>query len=374
MEPEKAVIETIKDKDGEIVIAENPQQEIDNVVKRIQAELAKSPEVEKISRQIDIRDHATILEYGAKPAAEIANFADKILAQVKRSDLEDSATMLKQLAKLMQTFDPKDFEEEKGGIFGKMFKNTKKMIEKILSKYQTIGGEIDIIYREINKYKTGISGTNNELNGLFETNFHYYQELEKYIAGGNLISKHLKEVELPKLQEKAASGNQLDVMNLETMNSSIELLDQRIYDLEMGKVVALQTAPQIRMIQKGNYKLLGKIQSAFVITIPVFKIGLVQAIALKKQKIVADSMEALDKATNELLLKNAQNTAAQSAQIAKLSSGSVKLETLQETWQTILQGIDETKAIEAENRKQREEGTQKLHELQNNIMNKFKQQ
>ncbi len=372
MEPEKKIVDQEVDANGEIVISDNPQKEIDDVVSRIQNELAKSPEVEKLSRQIDIRDHSTILEYGSKPAAEIGGFADKILSRVRKSDLEDSAEMLKQLSKLMKTFDPKDFDEDKGKGLGRLFSNTKKMIEKILAKYQTIGGEIDKIYQEISKYKTQIGITNKELEELYTHNFLYYEALEKHIVGGNMISKYLKETELPKLEEKAQSGSQMDIMNLENLKNSIEILDQRVYDLEMGKVVALQTAPQIRMIQKGNYKLLGKIQSAFVVTIPIFKTGLIQAIALKKQKIVADSMEALDAATNELLLKNAQNTAAQSAQIARLSSSSVKMETLQESWQTILQGIDETKAIEEENKKQREEGTKKLHELQNTIMDKFK--
>lgn len=372
METEVAIIEKKIDNNGDIIITENPEKELNDIVSRIQAELAKSPEVEKISHQIDIRDHSTILEYGSGPAAEIGGFADKILNRVRRSELEDSATMLKQLARLMTTFDPKDFDENKGGVFGKLFSSTKKMIEKILAKYQTIGGEIDKIYCEINKYKSQIGETNQVLEELYNRNFIYYQELEKYIVAGNMILSHLKTEELPKLESKAQVGNQLDVVNLDNLKNSIELLEQRIYDLEMGKIVSLQTAPQIRLIQKGNYKLLGKMQSSFVVTIPVFKNGLIQAIALKKQKIVADSMEALDKATNELLLKNAQNTAAQSAHIARLSSGSVKLETLQETWQTIIKGIEETKTIEEENKKQREEGTKKLHELQNNILDQFK--
>ncbi|TKG92293.1 toxic anion resistance protein [Puteibacter caeruleilacunae] len=372
METDRTLIEKRVDENGEIIIIDNPQQEIDNVVARIQNELSKSPEVQKISNQIDIRDHATILEYGSKPALEISGFSDKILNQVRKSDLEDSAFMLKQLAKLMNTFDPKDFEEKKGGLLGKLFSSTKKMIEKILAKYQTIGGEIDKIYREVTKYQSQIGQSNKVLEDLYNRNFIYYEELEKYIVGGNMILAHLKNDELPRLEANAQTGSQLDVVNLENMKNSIELLEQRVYDLEMGKVVALQTAPQIRMIQKGNYKLLGKMQSAFVVTIPVFKNGLVQAIALKKQKLVADSMEALDNATNELLLRNAQNTASQSAQIAQLQGGSVKLETLQETWQTILQGIEETKAIEEENKRQRDEGTQKLHELQNSILDKFK--
>jgi uncharacterized protein YaaN involved in tellurite resistance len=136
----------------------------------------------------------------------------------------------------------------------------------------------------------------------------------------------------------------------------------------MAKMVSLQTAPQIKLIQRGNYNLLRKIGSAFVITLPVFKSGLIQAIAIKRQKIQADAMRALDEKTNEMLLRNAENIAAQSVDIARLTSGSsIKIETLEKTFETIMRGIEETRQIEIENKQSREESRKKLLELQNKL-------
>ncbi len=149
------------------------------------------------------------------------------------------------------------------------------------------------------------------------------------------------------------------------------MLKQRIYDLEMAKMVSLQTAPQIKMIQRGNYKLISKVHSAFIITIPVFKNGIIQAIALKKQKLVSDSLAELDRTTNELLMKNAENIRSQSVDIAKLAGGtSVKIETLEKTWNTIMQGIEETKSIEDENKRLRAEGIVKLHDMTEKLKKK----
>ncbi|MFP4014050.1 MAG: toxic anion resistance protein [Chitinispirillaceae bacterium] len=374
MPEETQLVLTKQNKDGILEIPDNPDDEINGLVARIQEQLKGSEEVKKMSAEIDLRDQQSLIEFGHKPAEEISTFADKILHSVKKSDVEDSSEMMKNLAKLMNTFDPKDFEKESGGILGKLFANAKKAIEKILAKYQTIGGEIDKIYTEINGYKSEIVKTNQNLEELYNRNFVFYEQLEKYIVAGKLVLEHIKENELPKLQEKAASGNQMDNIRLENMNTCVELLEQRVYDLEMAKVVSLQTAPQIRMIQKGNYKLVAKIQSAFIVTIPLFKIALMQAIALKRQKLIKESMEALDEATNKLIAQNAQMAAKQSTEIAKMSSGSVKVETLIESWNTIKQGIDDTRAIEEENKKLREEKTKQLHSIQEDITRKMSNQ
>ncbi len=366
------VVESVTDKDGVIVIAENPEQEVTGIFEKINTTLKASTEVQVRAKEVDIKDHNGILAFGSEPANEISTFADKILGIVKKSSIEDSGVMMKELTKLMRTFDPQDFDEKAKGL-SKLFNNAKKAIEKILAKYQTIGGEIDKIYTEISKYKGEITVSNNTLEGLFQQNLSYYQSLESYIASGQLALEDVKATNLVALEQEAAAGSQLKAVELETLRTGIELFEQRLYDLEMGKMVALQTAPQIRMIQKGNYKLIAKIQSAFVITIPIFKIGLIQAITLKRQKLVSDSMQALDDVTNELLLRNAQNTAAQSAQIAKRSSGSIKIETLEETWKTIIAGIDETRSIEEENRIAREAGTKRIHELQDEMHKKVNQ-
>ncbi|MCP4160586.1 MAG: toxic anion resistance protein [Deltaproteobacteria bacterium] len=367
------VVETATNSDGEIIIAENPEKEVTGIFDKINTSLKASPEVQDRAKGVDIKDHNEILAFGSGPANEISTFADKILGIVRKSSIEDSGVMMKELTKLMRTFNPQDFDEKSKGLIGKMFNNAKKAIEKILAKYQTIGGEIDKIYTEISKYKTEISESTNTLEDLFQQNLAYYQALESYIASGQLALEDIKANKLTALEKEVAEGSQLKALELETLKTGIELLEQRIYDLEMGKMVALQTAPQIRMIQKGNFKLMAKIQSAFVITIPIFKTGLIQAITLKRQKLVSDSMKALDDVTNELLLRNAQNAASQSAQIAKMASGSIKMETLENTWKTILDGIDETRAIEEENKKARDAGTKRIHEMQDEMHKKLDQ-
>ena len=133
-------------------------------------------------------------------------------------------------------------------------------------------------------------------------------------------------------------------------------------------MVALLTAPQIRMIQRGNNKLIGKINTAFITTIPIFKNGIIQAVNTKRQKLVADSMAELDRRTNELLKKNAQNIATQSVEVARLSgSSSIKMETLEETWNIISRGMQETQQIEEQNKREREESRKRMATLTENI-------
>ena len=135
-------------------------------------------------------------------------------------------------------------------------------------------------------------------------------------------------------------------------------------------MVALLTAPQIRMIQRGNNKLIGKINTAFITTIPIFKNGIIQAVNAKRQKLVADSMAELDRRTNELLKKNAQNIATQSVEVARLSgSSSIKMETLEETWNIISRGMQETQQIEEQNKREREESRKRMATLTENIKN-----
>ncbi|WP_163192817.1 toxic anion resistance protein [Clostridium thermarum] len=338
----------------------------------IKEKLRRSPEVLQIASAINVKDANAILEYGNQPAQEISKFADQILKTMKTNTVESSGIMIKELTNIMKKFDKQDFEDKPEGFFGKLFNKPMKSIEKVMGKYKTIGSEIDKIYVELGKYKNDLNDANIMLDNMYEQNFQYYQELEKYIVAGNLVIEKLENEDLPALEAKAAStGDQMDYMNLENMKTAIEMMKQRVYDLETAKMVSLQTAPQIRMIQRGNYKLVSKIHSAFIITIPVFKNGIVQAVALKRQRIVSDSLTELDRTTNELLLKNAENIKNQSIDIAKLAgSTSVRIDTLEKTWNTIMEGIEETKRIEEENKRLREQGLLKLDDMTEKLKRK----
>jgi len=355
-----------------IIKDENTEnQDIEKKAISINNQLKVSPQVMQIASNLNIKDANAILEFGNEPAQQISKFADQILNSIKSSSMEDSGVMIKELTGIMKKFDKQDFEEAKTSFLGKLFSKPGKAIDKMMGKYKTIGGEIDKIYTQLSGYKVEINNSNLMLENLYNQNFEYYGELEKYIAAGNMIVEKSETGEIPKLEALAANGEQINVINYENFKATLEMLKQRIYDLEMAKMVSLQTAPQIKMIQRGNYKLISKVHSAFIITIPVFKNGIIQAIALKKQKLVADSLSELDRTTNELLMKNAENIRSQSVDIAKLAGGtSVKIETLEKTWNTIMQGIEETKSIEDENKRLRETGIVKLHEMTEKLKQK----
>ncbi|WP_066256929.1 toxic anion resistance protein [Neobacillus drentensis] len=337
-------------------------------VSDIKLALRKEPEIQNLARTIDERDQIQVLEFGKEPAVQISRFSDQILNNMRTTKVEDSGELLKQLGRIMDKFDAKDFQKTSGGFFGKLFKKGEKVVEKLFGKYQTMGSEIDKVYIEISKYQHEMVDSTNMLEQMYEQNYQYYLTLEKYIVAGEIKVEELKNSQLPQLEARSASGDQLASMQLDSLKNVIELLEQRIYDLEMAKMVSLQTAPQIRLLQRGNTKLIGKINSAFVTTIPIFKNGLIQAMAAKRQKLVADSMSELDRRTNEMLLKNAQNISQQSTDIARLAGGpSIKVETIEESWNIIIKGMQETRAIEEENKRMRIEGTKRLEQLQDNF-------
>lgn len=332
----------------------------------IRTKLRNEPEVQNLAKQIDAKNQVALLEYGKEPAVQISQFSDRILGMMRSSSATDSGEMLNQLGKLMDRFDKKDFEEKKG-FMSKIFKRGNDFIEKIFSKYQTLGGEIEKINVEISKYKDEMTTSTVTLDEMYENNLNYYMELEKYVVAGQLKVEELKQM-VPTYEQQAASGNQLAELELNSLQNGIEALEERVYDLDMARMVALQTAPQIRLLQRGNTKLIGKINSAFIITIPIFKNGIIQAVTAKRQKLVADSMNELDRRTNEMLKRNAENISNQSVEIARMAGRpSVNIETIEESWNTIVKGMQETKQIEDENKRLREEGTQRILQLQDNM-------
>ncbi|MGR5880122.1 toxic anion resistance protein [Bacillus pacificus] len=334
----------------------------------VRLQLRQDADVQRIYNAVDIKDQLELIELGKEPSMEISRFADQILHTMSLSKIEDSGELLKQLGKIMDRFDSKDFAEEKSGFFSRMFKKADKMIEQIFSKYQTMGREIDKVYVEITKYQDEMKKSIGTLDGLYEQNLKYYLDLEKYVVAGEMLLERLNTELVPMYEERVRNNDQLAGIELESLKNSVEILEQRIDDLEKARMVALLTAPQIRMIQRGNNKLIGKINTAFITTIPIFKNGIIQAVNAKRQKLVADSMAELDSRTNELLKKNAQNIATQSVEVARLSgSSSIKMETLEETWNIISRGMQETQQIEEQNKREREESRKRMATLTENI-------
>ena len=279
------------------------------------------------------------------------------------SQLDDSSVMLNTLAKIMDKFDIEEIKENPG-LFGKLFGNLRKQLDKILAKYHTMGEEVDKIYVQLKQYEADIKQSNRKLEEMFQANVNYYHELVRYILAGEQGCRELEAYIAQRQADMEATGDNSIQFELTTLNQALMMLEQRTQDLRTAENVAMQSIPMIKTMQFSNMNLVRKINSAFIITLPVFKQALTQAIMLKRQRLQAEAMSALDAKTNEMLIRNAQNTAEQAKMTARLASGSsIKIETLEQTWRTIVSGIDETKQIQENARKQRVEDQKRLEAI-----------
>lgn len=287
------------------------------------------------------------------------------------SQLNETSEMLKSLAKIMDQFDINEIKDNPG-LFGKLFGNFRKQLDKILAKYHTMGEEVDKIYVQLKGYESEIKQSNKKLDTMFKTNVDYYHELVKYILAGEQACKEIEAYIAQRQQDMENTGDQSIQFELTSLNQALMMLEQRTHDLRTAENVAMQSIPMIKTMEFSNYNLVRKINSAFIVTLPVFKQALAQAILLKRQKIQAESIAELDKKTNEMLLKNAQNTVDVSKMTAKMASGSsIQIETLEKTWATITNGIEETRMIQEDARKKRQEDQVRLEAIKQDFNKQY---
>lgn len=348
-----------------------PEQEIEAVTsydivadrQQMDTELVNSPEVDAIVSTIEIDNLESIVSFGSEAADEISKASDVVLNSMNMSQLDESSQMLVTLSKIMEKFDIDEIKEDPS-LFGRIFGNMKKQLEKILAKYHTMGEEVDKVYVQLKKYEDEIKQSNRKLDQMFDANVEYYHQLVKYILAGEQGCRELEAYIEKRKGDMASTGDnsiQFEITNLE---QALMMLEQRTQDLRVAENVAMQSIPMIKTMEFTNMNLVRKINSAFIVTLPVFKQALAQAILLKRQKVQAEAMAALDQKTNEMLLKNAANTVETSKMAARLSSGSsVKIETLETTWRTIVSGIDETRRIQDDARKKRVEDQARLETI-----------
>ena len=348
---EKNEIEVVKEYD---IVADRQQ---------MNADLVNSKEVDDLVSTIEVHNLETIVSFGAEAAEEISKASDIVLNSMNMSQLDDSSEMLNTLAKIMSKFDIEEIKDNPG-LFGKLFGNMRKQLDKILDKYHTMGDEVDKIYVQLKQYESEIKQSNRKLNQMFEANVGYYHELVKYILAGEQGCRELEAYIAQRQADMEATGDNSIQFEIQSLQQSLMMLEQRTQDLRTAENVAMQSVPMIKTMEFSNMNLVRKINSAFIVTLPVFKQALAQAIMLKRQKIQAEAMSALDQKTNEMLIKNARNTVEQSKMTAQLASGSsIKIETLETTWRTIVNGIDETKQIQENARKQRIEDQARLENI-----------
>lgn len=337
---------------------------------QLKQDLVKNEEIDKLVSTININDTNSIVKFGNDVAMEISKASDQVLNSMNMEQINDSGQLLMHLSNIMAQFDSKELTED-----GKktLFSNLKKQLDKILAKYHTMGEDVDKVYVQLRSYETEIEASNVKLETMFNANIQYYKDLLKYIMAGEQACKELDTYIADyrkKLESEPDSGTV--AMDLQTLEQTQQIMEQRVMDLKIAENVAMQTVPMLKAMQFSNLNLIRKINSAFIITMPIFKQSLAQAIMLKRQRVQADAMKALDDKTNELLVKNAENTVLQTKLTTQLTANSsIKVETLEKTWQTIVSGIEETKKIQDEAKVKRAEDAVKLQKLKEDYRQKM---
>ena len=262
--------------------------------------LVNSQEVDDLVSTIEIDNMETIVTFGAHAAEEISKASDVVLNSMNMSQLDESSKMLGSLAKIMSKFDIEEIKDNPG-LFGKLFGNMRRQLDKILSKYHTMGEEVDKIYVQLKQYESEIKQSNRKLDQMFQANVDYYHELVRYILAGEQGCREIEAYIAQRQADMESTGDNSIQFELTSLNQALMMLEQRTQDLRTAENVAMQSIPMIKTMAFSNMNLVRKINSAFIITLPVFKQALAQAIMLKRQRIQAESMAALDAKTNEML-------------------------------------------------------------------------
>ena len=357
--------------EGETLPATTQTFDIAVESEKLRNDLVNSAEVDALVSKIELDNLDSIVTFGGEVATEISKSSDLVLNSMNIAQIEETSKMLGVLANIMSKFDIEEIKQDPG-LFDKLFGGIKKQLDKIMAKYQTMGGEIDKIYVELKGYEGEIKETNKKLNTMFDSNVNYYHDLLKYILAGEQGCKELEGAIADKTAEMNRTGDKSIQFELTTLNNALMMLEQRTQDLRVAENVAMQTIPMLKTMEFSNINLIRKINSAFIITLPIFKQSLAQAIMLKRQRLQAEALSELDKKTNEMILKNATNTVEQAKLTAQMASGSsIKVDTLEKSWKTIVNGIEETKRIQDDARRQRAEDKVKLENIKNEFYKKF---
>lgn len=339
----------------------------------IKQQIIASGEAQKLSDTLSVSNPTSIVEFGRPVAEQLSKTADEVLRKQDTSTLVQTNTMMNALAKIMDKVDIGEIKEldKDPGFLSRLFNNAQAKLEKLMAKYDNVGKEIEKVCQELRKYEVEINQSNQDLEKLYANGVASYQELIKYVIAGECaldeIEKYRADLEVRAQTDPNAS------LELNNVTQAQQLLEQRVQDLRIAESVALQSLPIVKAVEFGNLNLSRKINSSFIVTIPVFKNAVTQAIMIKRQAIQAQAMKALDDKTNELLMKNAQNVANNMRMTAQLSgSSAIKMETIENSWRTIVDGINDTKAIQAELSKQREADKNKLEEIHNQFLSQVK--
>lgn len=327
-------------------------------------------QVEAFAEKIDLNNSTLVLQYGAGAQKKIADFSDKTLENVRSKDLGETGTMLASLvSELKQTGE----QEEEKGFFASFFKKSTGKLEALKARYEKAEGKVDEIVDILTKHQVQLIQDAAMLDQMYQLNQTYFKELSMYILAGKKKVDKARQTELETLRQKAiASGTQEDAQAVSDYSSMIERFEKKVHDLELTRMVALQMAPQIRMVQSNDTVMAEKIQSTIVNTIPLWKNQMVIAMGENHSAQAAKAQKEVTDMTNQLLLSNAQKLKQTTVDIRRESErGIVDIETLRQTNGILIDTMNEILKIQQEGREQRRQAQAQLAQMEQQMKEKL---
>ena len=333
---------------------------------------AEKKAVDEFNKKIDVMDSTQVLQYGVSAQNKISEFSDSVLEDVKTKSTGDVGELLANLVTEIKSFDSSISGKEPKGL-AKLFHSIKKEANYILAKYNTIENNIDTIEKGLENNKLMLLKDINLFDTMYDKNLDYFKEISLYIIAGERKIEELKTKVLPELKKKAQESNdQIVIQKVNDMENQINRFEKKLYDLKTTRIISIQMAPQIRLLQNNDALLVEKIQSSITNTIPLWKNQIVLALGINNSKKALKGEQAVSKLTNEMLKKNSETLKQGSIDIAKEAEKSiVDIETLKKTNQDIIETLDTVIKIHEDGRIKRAEATKELENIEKELKDKL---
>ena len=345
-----------------------PTVEIAKVTQQVEALTpAEKAKVQSIKDSINLMDSSTALNFGAPAQKEIAQFSDSILSKVRTKDSGEVGQLLGDLVSKVKGFDVSEKKSfvSKIPIIGSLVDKA----EDIKSSYDKLSTQVEKIQSSLEKSKIKLMEDVAMFDTLYDKNLEYFKDLQLYIRAGEETLDEMRNATLPKLKAQAAAKNDpMAVQVVSDFEQNVDRFEKKIYDLKLSKTLAIQTAPQIRLIQNNDRVLIDRVQSAVYHTIPLWKNQLVIALGLTHQKEVIAMQKAVTDATNDLLRRNAEMLKINSVETAKANErGIVDIETVKKVNEDLISTIQETMRIQQEGRQKRAAAEKELVAIEDRL-------
>ena len=329
--------------------------------------------IEKFNSEIDVYDQTQILQFGSAAQDKISKFSDDVLQNVRTKDTGEIGELLASLVAEIKSFDNALADNAKMNIIERIFSTAKKEFDKLIAKYNKIEKNINTIEGGLEKDKLQMLKDINVFDNMYEKNLEYFKEISLYIIAGEKKLDELRNVVLPELKKTAEeTGEHLDVQKVSDMENIINRFEKKIYDLKTTRLISIQMAPQIRLLQNNDAELVEKIQSSITNTIPLWKNQMVLALGINNAQKALKHQQEVSKLTNEMLKKNSETLKQGSIKIAEESERAiVDIETLRKTNADIIETIDKVIEIHKTGRIKRAESEKELQSLEKELKNKL---